>query len=100
MRTWTIPISDERYLKARAQVSARSGSRPVGLLFSLQFDEPPAREPVTGEMMPPTAAVEVMLAYEDAERALGATESEVPVDLSGYDRHGDPAPATLSRAGV
>ena len=100
MRTWTISISDERWLKARAQVSARSGSRPIGLLFSLQLDEPPAEEPVTGELMPPTAAVEVMLAYEDADRGLAALESEVPVEVRGNNHHGEPAGITLSQVGV
>ena len=100
MKTWTIPISDERWLTARAQVSARSGSRPIGLLFALQLDEPPAEEPVTGELMPPTAAVEVMLGYEDAERAAAAIESEAPVEVRGYNHHGDPCGITLSRAGA
>ncbi len=100
MKTWTIPISDERWLKARAQVYARSGSRPIGLLFALQLDEPPAEEPVTGELMPPTAAVEVMLGYDDAERAAAATESEVPVEVQGYNADGKPAAIMLSRGGA
>ncbi len=95
-----IPISDQRWLKARAQVFARSGSRPVGLLLAVQLDEPPAEEPVTGQLMPPTAAIEVLLAYDDAGRAVTAVESEVPVEVQGSNADGDPASITLSRGGA
>jgi SMI1/KNR4 family protein SUKH-1 len=94
VRTWSIEITDERWLRARVAISARGGPHPIELLVAVRLEEESPDEYPTP---PDVAAAELAMGHADAERVAAALEGDVAVQLRAQDKDGEARALSVGR---